>query len=107
MIELDRLTQLHATASAAPWHVRYLDDDRCMGAVGISTEPDTGEQEDLPSLDYPEPNLLALCLLQWPPHVIPRDSKWDENAELIVTMRNALPELLRLARLGAAAEEAS
>jgi hypothetical protein len=104
MIELDRLAQLDATASAAPWHVRYLDDDRCMGAVGISTEPDTGKQEDLPSFDYPEPNLLALCLLQWPPHVIPRDRKWDENADLIVAMRNALPELIRLAHIGAAME---
>jgi hypothetical protein len=35
---------------------------------------------------------------------MPADGRGWENAELIAAMRSALPELLRLARIGAATE---
>jgi len=104
MVDLDALAGLERLATPSPWHVRHLDDDHAMNAIGISTEPDTGEHEDMATFACPGPELLAACLIQAPPYVVPSDRKWHENADLIVAMRNALPELLRLARIGAAAK---
>lgn len=103
-MDLDTLDELERLATPSPWHVRYLDDDHAMNAIGISTEPDTGEHEDMATFACAGPELLAACLIQAPPYVVPSDRKWRENADLMVAVRNALPELLRLARVGAAAE---
>jgi hypothetical protein len=53
--------------------------------------------------EWPLGEVVAACLIQEPPYVVPADERYDENADLIAAMRNALPELLRLARLGLAA----
>ena len=105
--EIDTLAALEAASTPGPWHVRFLDDDMCMGAVGISTTPDTGRHEDMRSGDWPGPELVAACLIQSPPSVVPSDNRWHENADLIVAVRNALPELFRLARIGAAVEQSA
>ena len=75
-----------------------------MGAIGIACELETGEHEDMATFGYPGPELLAATLIQVPPYVISKDQRWHENADLIVAMRNALPELLRLALIGQATE---
>ena len=49
---------------------------------------------------WPLDVVVAACLLQQPRYVDPPDQKWDENAALIAEVRTALPELLRLARIG-------
>ena len=101
---LGELERLDRTATPGPWHVRFLDDDHAMGAIGIAREPETGEHEDMATFGYPGPELLAATLIQAPPYVIAEDRRWHENAHLIVAMRNALPELLRLARIGLATD---
>jgi hypothetical protein len=97
---LDSLTRLEADASAGPWFVRNLNDDMCMGAIAISMNPDTDADENMRRGDWPGEEMVAACLIQSPPYVIPADDRFEANAALIAAMRNALPELIRLARLG-------
>jgi len=100
--DLDALEALEQSASKAPWYVRQLDDDLCMGACAVSTRPDTGKNESMRSGAWPGEEIVAACLIQSPPYVVPADDKFEENARLIAEMRTVLPELLRLARLGLA-----
>lgn len=98
--ELDALDALDKAASVGPWYVRSLDDEHCQGAIAVSTHPDTGANEDMRSGSWPGSEIVAACLIQQPPYVTPTDDRFEENARLISEMRNALPELIRLARLG-------
>lgn len=92
------LDELERTATPGPWFVRQLNDDVCMSAVAVSTQPDS--EEGLVDAWRGE-EIVAACLIQDPPYVVP-GSHWDENAALIAGMRNALPELLHEAKLGLA-----
>lgn len=98
--ELSALEALERTATAGPWHVRRLDDEMCMGAYAVSTRPDTGASEDMRSGSWPGHEIVAACLVQSPPYVVPEDDRYEQNAMLIARTRSALPELLRLARFG-------
>jgi hypothetical protein len=98
--DLDALEVLEQSASAGPWHVRRLDDELCMGACAVSTRPDMGMNESMRLGIWPGEEIVAACLIQSPPYVMPADDRFEENARLIAELRNALPELLRLARLG-------
>lgn len=98
--ELVALEALERAASAGPWYVRQLDDELCMGAVAVSTLPAMGANESMRSGTWPGQEVVAACLIQSPPYVIPADDKWGENAQFIAAVRNALPELIRLAKLG-------
>lgn len=98
---LERLTALHKAATPAPWFERPLNDDLCMSGVGVATEADPYiDEHGYIDLDWPTEKLVAVCLLQEPRLVNVADKRWQQNADLIAAMRNALPELLRLARLG-------
>ncbi|WP_404336477.1 hypothetical protein AB2M62_19395 [Sphingomonas sp. MMS12-HWE2-04] len=101
---LEDLAVLAAQATPGPWFVRHLDDDHCMGAIGISTAPDDGEAPKMSTFHGPGPELIAATLIQAPPYVVSKDGRWEENARLVVALRNALPELLRLAAIGARLE---
>ena len=94
--DLEALARLEALATPAPWHVRFAEDNRAMGAIGISTQRDTDREIDMDDVGT---EMIAATLIQAPPYVLPRDGRWVENAQLIVAMRNALPELLRVAGL--------
>lgn len=102
--EVNALEALHRAASAGPWHVRKLDDELRTGALAVSTSPDTGANEDMRSGTWPGSELVAVCLIQSPPYVVPADDRHEENARLIAAVRTALPELLHLARLGLASQ---
>jgi hypothetical protein len=49
---------------------------------------------------WPGDEIVAACLIQDPPYVIPADDRFEENAAMIAAVRSALPELIRLARRG-------
>jgi hypothetical protein len=100
--QLDALEALERAASAGPWFVRRLDDEMRMGAYAVATSPDTGANEDMRSGTWPGSEVVAACLIQSPPYVVPNDNRHEENAKLIASVRTALPDLLRLARLGMA-----
>ncbi len=100
--DLDALERLDRQASSGPWYVRHLDDDYFMSAVAVSTCPPTGRS--LETMEMVSGELVAACYVQHPPYVMPdaeadgEDSREDSNAALIAAVRNALPELIRLAR---------
>ena len=102
--ELNRLAALEQAATPGPWYVRELDDEACMGAFAVSTRQDTGGNESMRSGAWPGKEMVAACLVQSPPYVVPADGRHEENAKLIAVMRTALPELLRLACVGLAFE---
>jgi hypothetical protein len=104
--DLDELARLGGAATPGPWFVRILDDEHCMGAVTLSTKFDAGTAESMRSGNKPGDEIIAACLIQQPPYVVPADGRYDENAALIAAVRTALPELLRLAKLGLAADGA-
>jgi hypothetical protein len=97
---IEELALLETRASAGPWYVRRLDDELCMGALAVSTRPDTGANESMRFGNWPGSEIVAACTIQSPPYVVPADDRDEENARLIAAMRNALPGLLRLARIG-------
>ena len=100
--DLDALEKLDRLASSGPWYVRHMDDDLFMSAVTVSTCPETGRAFETMGMVSGE--LVAACYVQHPPYVMPdpeadgEDSREDSNAALIAAVRNALPELVRLAR---------
>ena len=98
--DLEALEALEPAASTGPWYVRQLDDEMRMSAIAVSTHPDTGANEDMRSGTWPRSQVVAACLVQSPPYVVPGDDRHEEYAQLIAATRTALPELLRLARLG-------
>jgi hypothetical protein len=98
---LDSLAQLDAGASPGPWFVREMDDNMCMSAIGVSTRPEafTG-QDAFGRSEWAAEEMVAGCLVQSELRTVHDDSRWSENALLIAAMRNCLPELVRLARIG-------
>jgi hypothetical protein len=104
--KLEELEALEAAASAAPWHISNINDDLAMSAVAVTKNPSTGREFDA----FPEwvaEDIVAACLIQSNARVGVDDKCWQENARLIAAMRNALPELLRLAKIGLSDEQRS
>jgi hypothetical protein len=102
--DLDTLASLDAAASSAPWHVVHRNDAACMSALAVVRNPSTGRTFDRSDDDWQAEDTIAACLHQSPSIAMTDDQRWTENARLIATVRNALPELIRLARVGLEAE---
>ena len=99
--DLHALARLDVAATPGPWYVRSMDDDLCCGARAVATKPNTsGDNDDLTASTHH--GIVAATSLQHHDYVMPADGKGIENADLIAAVRTALPELLRLARLGMA-----
>ena len=102
--DLDHLLAMHAAASPGPWSLRHMDDDLCCCATAVATQPNvSGDHDDLTMSTFH--GVVAATYLQHRDYVRPADDRGVENDELIATVRTALPELLRLARIGAAVEQ--
>jgi hypothetical protein len=97
--ELENLYNLERKATAGPWYVCQLDDEMCMGAIAVTTTPEVASNLSMRRGNWPGYDVVAACLIQSPPYAIIEDDKFQENAELIAAVRNALPDLLRLAKL--------
>lgn len=102
---LEELTALHEGASPAPWHVCFTNDIVCMSAVMVTKNPSVGREFNPYGDDWPSADVVAACLLQEPDIAGVDDGRWAANARLIASVRNNLPELLRLARIGLAQEQ--
>lgn len=104
MTLLDNLADLERAATPGPWFVRAMDDDMCCCATVVATQPNTsGDNDDLTQSTFH--GVVAATYLQHRDYVRPADDRGNENAALIAAVRSALPELLRLARLGAKSEQ--
>lgn len=102
--KLELLEGLCAAASPAPWHVLELDDDSCMGALAVVNSGDVIQNGSMRAGTWPSGSVIAACLIQSPPYVVPDDDRFEANARLIAELRNTFPELLRLARKALEAE---
>lgn len=104
--DLDHLEGLLSAATPGPWYVRMLDDEGCMCAVALSTAPPSPADEKISMRwgNWPTEQILGATLIQSPPYANHTVGRWDEDAALVAALRNAGPELLRLARLGLEAE---
>lgn len=98
--DLDELERLAVAATPGSWFVRTLDDEHCMGAVAVSTTPDTRADQSMRFGKWPSDEIVAACLIQQPPYVVPADDRYEDDAALIAAVRTTLPELLRLAKIG-------
>ncbi len=98
MVDLDELERLHTEAMAPPWVVDRIDDDTCCALDVITVDPKVLEEEGVES-DTPP----AIAYLSHPYHA--EGLACSEAEKLICAMRNALPELIRLARIGLATEQ--
>jgi hypothetical protein len=97
--ELDLLETLLKQSTSGPWFVRHLDDDMAMSAVAVATAPaPSAKTESMRMGNWPTEEVVAVTLLQSPQYAMCADDRWDENAAAIVALRNAAPELIRLAR---------
>ncbi|TPG15505.1 hypothetical protein [Sphingomonas oligophenolica] len=104
-LDLAELANMERAATPGPWYVRAMDDDFAMCATATATKPnESGDSDDL--TDCPAHGIIAATLIQLPEYVVPINGRSIGNAELIAAVRNALPALLRLAEIGAAAEGA-
>ncbi|WP_221364389.1 hypothetical protein [Sphingomonas jinjuensis] len=102
--DLVALTELETGASAAPWHVAFGTDGACMSSCLIVKNPTRGRIFEPLDNEWPSDDVVAACLWQNPDIVGPDDRRSDANARLMAMVRNHLPELLRLARIGLAHE---
>jgi len=99
--DLDRLQQLLSRATEGPWHVRELDDKAFMSAITISTASSASDDHKrYGGGAWPADDLIAATLIQEPHLVDHRQGRWEEDAELIVNLRNMAPQLIELARKG-------
>ena len=97
-IDLNELATLEKEATVGPWIEDRFDDEHYMTAIGVRANlPD--RHGSLMS------EFVAATQIQQPRYINPSDGKEIENARLIAAMRNALPELLRLAAIGLASEK--
>ena len=101
---LEARSVLDDAAKPAPWFVRRSNDDACLGALAISTSPP--DPDALFTPHWPAQGMAAACMPQFSGEVVPEDGRYAENAALIAALRNALPELIRLGRIGQTAERA-
>ena len=103
--DLDALTALDRAATPGPWYVRAMDDENATCATAVATKPNTsGDNDDLSSSTYH--GVVAATSIQHHDYIVPADGRSRENAALIAAVRTAIPELLRLARIGAAVDRA-
>jgi hypothetical protein len=103
--DLDALAALNQAATPGPWYVRAMDDENATCATAIATKPTmSGDNDDLSGSTYH--GVVAATSIQHHDYVVPADGRSRENAALIAAVRTALPELLRLARIGAATDHA-
>jgi hypothetical protein len=96
-LDLAELSRLNSSATPGPWCVSRFDDEHFMSAISIEayvTDNNGVEANEV----------IAATLIQQPAYVVPSDSRYCDNAALIAALRNGLPELLRLAELGLAAD---
>lgn len=100
---LDRLAQLHREATAGPW-LRYSQQRRERGCNCITIDCQTGESacpvhgtDHRPMFRMIHGDICIIHDERPSPHF-----ESDADVELLIALRNALPDLLRAARLAEA-----
>jgi hypothetical protein len=117
-MDANRVSQIKrrlAATTPGKWHVNYLDDDHSMNLVAVTTRPDSGKHESLPSQDPDgsiRDSIVATTLEQagfeqTHPHVTVdvdesdyfnpgKGGRWVEDAEFIANAKEDIQFLLDL-----------
>lgn len=98
--DLEKLQEIEERCTPGPWFVRWLDDQSYMSSVAISTDRGSVRNIKFNNYQWDSSDIVALFLLQSPDLVNHIDGKYSENVEMVCAVRNILPELIRLAKLG-------
>jgi hypothetical protein len=114
----DRLSQIKqrlAATTPGQWYVNYLDDGHHMNLVAVTTRPDSGNHESLPSQD-PDGSIRDAIVAttleqagfeQTHPHVTVdvdesdyfnpgKGGRWDEDAQFIANAKDDIQFLIDL-----------
>ena len=95
------LEQCHKYATPAPWYVRWFDDEMCCNGYVVSTVDAGGVHEEATWPGEWDPGeMIAATLVQTSCSVSPSEGRPAANSFLIAMLRNQLPEIIRLARIG-------
>ena len=92
--ELEKLRRLETAATPGPWAYDAINDPGDSSMVIVSTEDLEGPTFRRWHEIDPQ-QIVAATLVQSGSLVLGPDERWDTNAQLIATTRDALPRLLR------------
>jgi hypothetical protein len=94
---LTLLEKLSNQTTPGPWYPRAGDDDMCMNARWISTDPGKGFRHDGYIYDDDSTKTVAITLLQHP-RLADSPDMYDSNMLFICESKNAIPRLIEEVR---------
>lgn len=90
---LTLLEKLHSKTTPGEWYPRAGDDDMCMNARWISTDPGKGFHHDGLIYDHDSTKCVAITLLQ-SPRLADVCDQYDGNMMFICEAKQAVPRLI-------------
>lgn len=90
---LSLLEKLNNNTTPGPWYPRAGDDDMCMNARWVSTDPGKGFEHDGFIHDHDSTKCVAITLLQHP-RLVEADDPYDDNLLFICEAKHAVPRLV-------------
>jgi len=94
LVELETLC---SKTTPGPWYPRAGDDDMCMNARWVSTDPGKGIQHSGFIYDDDSTKVVAITLLQ-SPRLADCDAAYDNNMMFICEAKEAVPRLIEEVR---------
>jgi hypothetical protein len=94
---LAMLDKLCSKTTPGPWYPRAGDDDMCMNARWISTDPGVGYRHNGFIYEHPSDKCVAITLLQ-SPRLADVNDCYDRNMEFICEAKYAVPKLIAKVR---------
>lgn len=94
LVELESLCN---KTTPGPWYPRSGDDDMCMNARWVSTDPGKGFQHDGYIYDSDSSKTVAITLLQ-SPRLADSPDMYDNNMLFICEAKEAVPRLIEEVR---------
>lgn len=90
---LSLLEKMHSKTTPGPWYPRAGDDDMCMNARWVSTDPGKGFEHDGYICDVDSSKTIAITLLQ-SPRLADSPDLYDNNLLFICEAKAAIPRLI-------------
>lgn len=97
--ELKAIRKRASEATPGPWFAAATDDDMCMNALFVTTEPTPFEHSNTHGMspgdkDSKPEKVVAITLLQSPPLAYHEAQRWDEDTLFIAHAREDVPALI-------------
>lgn len=99
-LELEAIKERASDATPGPWFAAATDDDMCMSALYVTTEPTTFDHSNTHGMapgdsDSNPEKVVCITLLQSPPLAIHKAQRWDEDTLFIAHAREDVPALVQ------------